>query len=178
MEEVEEYRLETVVEKNGLRDVIESMLSAHPYEEAAYDIFPLFNRGPTYSMGRRGRLAQPCPLEQLAEQVKDVYQCQGLRVVGDGKQSVQRVALISGSGGSLLSRFNSKIADVVITGDVKYHEAQEAQLNGVKIIDAGHEDLEKHMIPLLAEVLKRRVESRQLDIEVIDFRSAPVFRHF
>ncbi len=177
MEEVEEYRLETVVEKNGLREVIESMLSAHPYEEVAYDIFPLLNRGPTYSMGRRGRLPQPCPLDRLAEQVKDVYQCQGLRVVGDGSQSVQRVALISGSGGSLLSRFNSNITDVVITGDVKYHEAQEAQLNGVKIIDAGHEDLEKHMIPLLAEVLKHRVESRQPDIKVVELLPTPIFRH-
>ena len=54
---------------------------------------------------------------------------------------IQRVAVISGSGGSVLTRIDPWQAEAVITGDVKYHEAQEARLKGLNLIDAGHQSL-------------------------------------
>ena len=178
MQEVAEYRLETVVEKHGLTSVIVAMQTAHPYEEVAYDVFPLINRGRTYSMGRKGCLPQICTLDDLSGRVKQILACQRLKVVGNSQRQVERVALISGSGGSMLSRISPQLADVVITGDVKYHEAQEARLRGISIIDAGHQELEKHMIPLLAGLLKRECENRQLAIEVLELGSTPIFRNY
>lgn len=177
LEEVEEYRLETIAEKPILERVLGAMRSAHPYEEAAYDIYPLINRGRTYSMGRIGCLRQPCALDDLAIKVKEVFKCEGLRVVGSGEQMVQRVALISGSGGSMLPRLNPNIADVVITGDVKYHEAQKARLNGINIIDAGHQELEKHMISMVKKVLQSECAQEHLPTEVVELPGGPCFRH-
>lgn len=40
-EEVIEERLEFVCDKNHLENVIKAMKKTHPYEEVAYDIYPL-----------------------------------------------------------------------------------------------------------------------------------------
>lgn len=40
-ESVEEERIETVVPRSILKEVIEKMKAAHPYEEVAFDIYPL-----------------------------------------------------------------------------------------------------------------------------------------
>ena len=41
LEEVVEERIETVVERKNLEVVIESIKEVHPYEEIAFDIYPL-----------------------------------------------------------------------------------------------------------------------------------------
>jgi len=40
-ERVAELRVETVVAKDNLRVVIDALVAAHPYEEVAYDVYPL-----------------------------------------------------------------------------------------------------------------------------------------
>jgi len=175
LEEVEEYRLETVVEQDGLQQVLQAMLSAHPYEEVAYDVYRLVNGGRIYSMGRKGKLSEPCSLEFLAERVKTVFQCPGVRVVGNWRGMVQRVAVVSGSGGSLLAQIGPKQADVVITGDVKYHEAQGALLKGLNVIDAGHQELERHMIALVSGLLVDESRRRGFSLEVIKLDARPCF---
>lgn len=177
LEEVEEYRLETIAAKPVLERALQAMHSAHPYEEVAYDVYPLINRGRTYSMGRKGRLCQPCSLDDLARRVKEVFKCEALRVVGASEQTVQRVAMISGAGGATLPRFNPTLADVVITGDVKYHEAQEARLNGINTIDVGHQELEKHMVPLVKQLLQNECASQHLPTEVVELHQGACFRH-
>lgn len=41
LEAVEEERIEVTVMQDSLRKVVEAMKQAHPYEEVAYDIYPL-----------------------------------------------------------------------------------------------------------------------------------------
>ena len=41
LEEVSEERIETVVERTKLQEVIEAIKKVHPYEEVAFDIYPL-----------------------------------------------------------------------------------------------------------------------------------------
>jgi len=43
LKKVQEIRLETIVQKKDLRKVIAAMKKAHPYEEPAYDIYPLIS---------------------------------------------------------------------------------------------------------------------------------------
>jgi dinuclear metal center YbgI/SA1388 family protein len=178
LEEVEEYRLETVIPQSGLKQVLHSMQAAHPYEEVAYDVFRLVNGGQVYSMGRKGRLTAACSLNELARQVKAVFASEGLRVVGDPGKLVERVALISGSGGAMLANINTDLAEVVITGDVKYHEAQEALLKGLAVIDAGHQELERHMIAFLQAILQRECQRQNLQTEVIGLEASLCFKYF
>lgn len=40
-EKIKEYRLETIVSKKLLKKVLSAMKKAHPYEEPAYEVYPL-----------------------------------------------------------------------------------------------------------------------------------------
>ena len=42
-ESVEEERIEVIVPRNILKDVIEKVKAVHPYEEVAYDVSPVEN---------------------------------------------------------------------------------------------------------------------------------------
>jgi hypothetical protein len=42
-ERVAEYRVETVVPEGRIRDAVVALKLAHPYEEPAYDVYPLLD---------------------------------------------------------------------------------------------------------------------------------------
>lgn len=150
IEEAAEYRLETIVPKRLLSPVIEAMLNAHPYEEVAYDLYPLALEEPVMgALGRVGRLEQPITEEQLIALVKERLQLSSVKVVPGSGDSVQQVAVCGGSGGSLVRSAAQKGAQVLITGDVGYHEGQLAQSLGLMVIDAGHGPTERVVLPWL-----------------------------
>ena len=124
VEEVAEYRLETVVPAGQLQAVMEAMLEAHPYEEVAYDLYRLSNRGRVFSPGRIGLLPHPVRLGDLAGEVKRHLDLEYVLVVGDEDAVVEKIAVVAGSGASFISQVRQEGAQVLITGDVKYHEAR------------------------------------------------------
>ncbi|MBO8159134.1 Nif3-like dinuclear metal center hexameric protein [Thermosyntropha sp.] len=163
LEEVQEYRLETIVPESVLSLVIDAMLTAHPYEEVAYDIYLLQNQGKVYSTGRMGELENEITLEDFAKLVKDRLHLESIKVVGDKDKKVKKVAVISGAGMSLAPGIPEDI-DVLVTGDVKYHEAKNALLSGLAVIDAGHQETEELFLPYLQKLLAD--ESRILGYEI------------
>src|SRR5690625_677000 len=98
LEFVDETKIETIIDEKRLSAVIDAMVAAHPYEEVAYDIFPLINKGTSYGLGRVGLLDQKMRLESLAEHIKETFKLSHVRVVGDLKKDVQKVAVLGGSG--------------------------------------------------------------------------------
>jgi dinuclear metal center YbgI/SA1388 family protein len=110
-------------------------------------------RGRVQGMGRLGWLARRTPLRELALDVKRRLGIGTVRVSGDAKRDVRRVALSTGSGGSLLPRFFDSDAEVFITGDLRYHDAREIEAAGRAAIDIGH----FHSEHLFAEVLAQRL---------------------
>lgn len=174
-ERVNELRLETVVPREYLPRVIQRMIKAHPYEEVAYDLYELRNRREDVGLGRIGRLSAPVSLDAFAALVKERLDCQALRVVGAGSLLLEKVALCSGSGASLMGEALRQGADVLVTGDVKYHEAQGALSQGLALLDAGHFATERIMVPRLAEALRQGAAARgwTLDIQESQGESDP-----
>jgi len=166
LEKVEEVRLETVVPASRQSAVIKAMLSAHPYEEVAYDIVPLEQAGTGFGIGRIGVLPEPMALRELAERVKERFALQGLRVVGDLDAQVKKVAVVGGDGSSFASKAIFRGADVFLTGDIGYHTAHDAQAEGLSIIDAGH-NIEKIMKQKLADYLIEQLRANGYQTEVV-----------
>lgn len=164
---VRELRLETVVPRELLNRVVDRMVRAHPYEEVAYDLVPLANRRQGIGLGRIGRLAQNATLAEFAAAVKQALQVEALRVVGNGQAKVNKVAVCGGSGASLLNEAVRQGADVLVTGDVKYHEALNAASQGLALIDAGHFATEHLMVGHLAEAMGQGAAARGLEIEFL-----------
>ncbi len=167
-ERVKEIRLETILTRGVQQRVVERMRKAHPYEEVAYDLIPLANRRTEVGLGRIGRLASTLPLGEFAARVRELLGAEHVRLVGDPKRSVQKVAVCGGSGASLLAEAVRQGADVLVTGDVKYHEARQAEAQGVGLIDAGHFHSEQLMVTGLAARLRQAAAQRGLAIEFLE----------
>lgn len=166
LEEVEEIRLETIVPADLQHRVIKAMIKAHPYEEVAYDVYPLEQRGKVYGLGRIGRLPEQVALRELAEQVKKAFDVSGLRVVGQLDEKVQKVAVLGGDGNSFVSKAMFRGADVFITGDIYYHTAHDAMAGGLSLIDPGH-NVEKIMKDAVADIIRTALAENRYQTEVI-----------
>ena len=166
-ESVEESRFEILVRKSELQPAVKALRKAHPYEEPAFDIIPLLNEGESEGIGRVGTVGNPIRLKDFAATVKERLGLTSLRVVGDTEQLISRVALCGGSGSSLLHDAVREGADLFLTGDIKYHEAREAQALGIALLDAGHFATELLMIRGLSGQLKSECEKRRLEVEVL-----------
>lgn len=168
VEEVDEFRLETIVPAARLNKVVERMLKAHPYEEVAYDLIPLANQRSDVGLGRIGRLAEPLNLKQFADQVRKLLMVPSVRMVGEVEQAIKKVAVCGGSGISLLSEALRQGADCLVTGDIKFHDAQRARAEGLTLIDAGHFGTERFMVAELSARLRQVLSERQISVEVIE----------
>lgn len=144
LEKVEEVKVETIVPVERVNRVVQALIKAHPYEEPAYDIYPLDNEGEVFGLGRIGTLEKPMKLVDFAEHVKRVFDVKGARVVGDLDASVKTVAVVGGDGNKYVPIALQKGADVIVTGDVYYHVAHDAMMAGLHIVDPGH-NVEKIM---------------------------------
>ncbi|MFP7477808.1 Nif3-like dinuclear metal center hexameric protein [Terribacillus saccharophilus] len=137
VERVEEVRIEVLVPEENVKKAVAAMIAAHPYEEAAYDVYPVEMKGKAYGLGRTGKLPAPMTLHELARMVKERYDVQQVRFTGEASASVETVAVLGGSGRDYIDQATHQ-ADVYITGDLTFHETQDAMLAGLCLIDPGH----------------------------------------
>lgn len=161
LEHVDEVKVETIVEESNLSEVIDQMSEAHPYEEVAYDIISLKNKGETLGIGRIGNLAKTMSLEALLNMVKDKYEVEHLRYVGDLEKPVKRVAVLGGSGEKFIDAAMKAKADVYITGDMTFHPAQDAANEGLAIVDPGH-----YIEKIMKEATKRYLKEEYPQLKV------------
>ncbi|MBI5835604.1 MAG: Nif3-like dinuclear metal center hexameric protein [Armatimonadetes bacterium] len=154
LERVAEDRLEMVVSRADLAAVTAALRVAHPYEEVAYDVYATEPAEPaSIGMGRVAELAEPVTLSELAERVTRVTQAAHPRVVGDWRRPVRRVAIVGGSGASFVAHAAQAGADVLVTGDVKHHDALLAARLGLALVDPGHFASERLVIGRTAAFL-------------------------
>ncbi len=154
VEYINETKLETIFPVNIQNKVLAAMRKAHPYEEVAYDVFPLENKGEALGLGRIGKLEQEVTLQQFAEFVKQAFDVKQVRVVGNLDGKIKKVAVLGGDGNKYVSKALFKGADVFVTGDVYYHVAHDAMMDGLSLIDPGH-NIEK----VMKEAVKNYLES-------------------
>jgi len=162
-----EVRLETIVPRALTNRVVAKMIKAHPYEEVAYDLIPLDNQRCDIGLGRIGTINTHTTLLDFADECKQTLGCQGLRIVGDTTTSIRKVAVCGGSGAMLIREAARQGADVLVTGDIKYHEAQTAQALGLALIDAGHFATEQLMAQALARKLKQHAHQQAWPVHYI-----------
>ncbi len=74
-------------------------------------------------------------------------------------ETVKRVALVTGAGMSMINEVN---ADCFLTGDIKYHDAMEASLRKISLIDIGHYESEHHFSPLILGLCEKYLKKNEL----------------
>lgn len=164
IESVEETRIETIYPEHLEKKLVTAMLKAHPYEEVAYDLYPLKNKGDVLGLGRIGTIEE-MSLKDFAEHVKQTLDVPAVRVVGDLNSRVSKVAVLGGDGNKYFSQAKFKGADVYVTGDMYYHTAHDAMMQGLNIVDPGH-NVEKVMKQGVTNVLKGMCEERGYQVSI------------
>ncbi len=179
LEHVQESRLETIMPEKVYKSVVKAMLKVHPYEEVAYDVYPLMNSGEKLGLGRVGKLVSPIVLADFIEQVKSALGVSAVSVVGDQNKLIKKVAVCGGAGASLLHKAAFAGADVLVTGDVKYHEGQDAVALGISIINAGHFATEQPVLSYVAEYLSKCAADAKWSVDIkVDEINKDVFQNF
>ncbi|MBE0446641.1 MAG: Nif3-like dinuclear metal center hexameric protein [Actinobacteria bacterium] len=166
LNQVGEYRLEILVAPDRIERVTKKMLDVHPYEEVAYDIYEVKNPPAGAGFGRIGNMKKPLKLRDCVERWSERLGSE-LRVSGDWEMIISRVAVCGGSGGELIGAANATGADVFVTGDVKYHTAHAARAMGLALIDAGHAETERLIVPEIARKLQDRIFESGLKVDVL-----------
>ena len=99
--------------------------------------------------------------------LKDKLGLDAIRLVGDPDKMVKKVGLCTGSGVSFASLAAAKGCDAYLTGDIKYHEAQEAIEKGIGVVDVTHYASEVLIVPVLQKKLTEAAKENGWDIEVV-----------
>lgn len=151
-----EMRVEVVFPSWIQSRLLESLLQAHPYEEVAYDIFPMKNALPNAGAGMIGLLPEPLSEIDFLEHVKQKLRVPFLRHTSLKGRSVRKVAVCGGSGSFLINIASKSGADAFVTGDIKYHDFFDAPAS-LLVLDAGHFETEQFTVQLLARYLNEKI---------------------
>jgi putative NIF3 family GTP cyclohydrolase 1 type 2 len=135
-----------VCPKRALGAVARVLGDVHPYEEPAWDVYPLAPRpAPGFGMGRSVELAAPLTLTALVERLKAHLGRTSLRVAPSPAQRagalVRRVAVCAGSGKSVFDRTPG--FDVYVTGELGHHAVLAHLAAGASVVLAEHSSTER-----------------------------------
>jgi dinuclear metal center YbgI/SA1388 family protein len=154
LERAAEVRLETILPARLEREVLRALLAVHPYEEVAYDLYPLAQATGDTGWGRIGNLPSEVAWEDFLARIKEIFTPPALRCGGAVIDRVKRVAVLAGGGGRFLAQVNEMGADVFITSDLSHHHFLAAQQAGLAIIDPGHHFMESRGLVQIKEYLE------------------------
>ncbi len=127
-------------------------------------------------LGRIGDLPEPVKLGKVTERVKAILGAERIRVVGRKNRRIKRIAVVGGAGGGMVALASKKGAQLLVTGEVRHHEALEAEALGMTLIEAGHFQTENPALKPFANHLRNRFSEQNMDVivEVNDREESPM----
>ncbi|MCL1950967.1 MAG: Nif3-like dinuclear metal center hexameric protein [Turicibacter sp.] len=149
-ESVAEVKIEGIALKKDIHKILSQVLKTHPYEEPAYDVFPIAapKDGEVFGLGRVGDIPAAVPIKEYIQLAKKSLGISYARFSGNLDQTVTTVAVVGGSGSSFMADAKKAGADLYITGDMGFHDAHDALEMGLNVLDVGHyaESMMKHHV--------------------------------
>ncbi len=166
-EQVDEIRIEMVCPAGKTPAVATALRSAHPYEEPAFDIYPL-KPAPVRGAGRVGHLPKPLKLAHLARRLKNATHSKCTQIVGDPDREVSRAVIMVGAAGSWPFKADLTDGDVVVTGEIRHHDALAILRRNATAIALGHWSSERPVLKSLAQRLVEFHPSLTVDVSTAD----------
>lgn len=155
LEWVEEVQLNITFPRHRESAVIAALKTAHPYEEVAYEITSLENNNQHIGIGMVGRLPEAMTEEEFLNHLKKVFNLKVIRHSALLGKSVERVAVLGGSGAFAIGAAKAAGADIFVTGDLKYHDFFQGE-GKIVLADIGHFETEQFTKELLYSFLSEK----------------------
>jgi dinuclear metal center YbgI/SA1388 family protein len=108
---------------------------------------------PRVGFGRVGRAAADCTVADLAARAARALGARGVMLAGDAGRPAGRVGIVCGSGGDCVEQVRRGCCDTLFTGEIKLHQAVEAEAAGMAVVAVGHHASERFSMDVLAERL-------------------------
>ena len=103
-----------------------------------------------------GQLPSAVPAEEFMREVMERFGVKALRHSDIVKEKVQRVAICTGSGGSLIDEARRSGADIYLTADLRYNDFMRHE-NAIILADMGHFESEYCAIQILFDILSKKI---------------------
>ncbi|MBN2072679.1 MAG: Nif3-like dinuclear metal center hexameric protein [Actinobacteria bacterium] len=168
----EEVRIECIVNPEDLQDLIDSVIKVHPYEEVAYDIYPLETKFEGTGTGRIGKVTGIMTVEEFLKNLKNLFGLDAVAWISQKKEdslknAVKKVAVVNGSANSLTIMLASLDCDLVVVGEIGYHSALEISESGKTVVMIGHGTSEKWAPSGMCNILEHYFKENEIDIEIL-----------
>ncbi len=148
-----EVRIETILPAYKKGDVIKTLLSVHPYEEPAFDIYSLQNHWSQVGSGIIGELNVSETELEFLKRVKKTFEVECLRHNKLTGREIKTVALCGGAGAFLIPLAVRNNADVFITGEIKYHDYFGYD-NEILLAEIGHYESEQYTKEIFYTIIR------------------------
>ena len=166
-----ETRIEVILPDYLTSKVVSAMIKSHPYEEVAYDIYPLKNGFPMAGSGMKGELENEISEAEFLQFVKEKMQTKLIRHTRFLNRKIKKVAVCGGSGRFLLEAAKGAGADVLITSDFKYHDFFDAD-GKILVLDIGHFESEQFTMSLLSDWITKKFNT--FAVRITEINTNPV----
>ena len=155
-----ETRLEMRCEPGAVKDLRRVIAAHHPYEEPAWDLYPLVepqSSSVVVGAGRLLELEQPLSLTEAVARLKAHLGVGTLRVATCGMHAagspITRVAVCAGAGGGLFEQVQG--ADLYVTGELRHHAVLAKLRDGASVILSEHSHTERGYLPEFGRAIER-----------------------
>ncbi len=156
LEEAAEVRLEIALPAASTGAIVKALRRAHPYEEPAFDLVRLAAAPAGLGLGRVGSV-DAAPAGVHVERVKHALGLEHVLVAGSLDREVTRAAVCAGSGGDLIGDAVAAGAHLLLTGEVRHHDALRAVARGLVVVCTRHSTSERGALVHLARRLIERL---------------------
>lgn len=163
----EEVKIETIIPIHLKEKIIHSMLAAHPYEEVAYDLYPLSNPYEKYGSGMTGVFPEAMDEVDFLRLLKETFFSRCVRHTRLTGKKIRKVSVCGGSGSFLLRNAISSGADAFISADFKYHQFFEAE-GKILVADVGHYESEQFTKDFFYELLIKKLPNFALHLSEVN----------
>ncbi len=148
-----EVRIETILPAYRKAETMRALCAAHPYEEPAFDFYPLQNQWIQAGSGVIGELDEPQTELDFLHIVKKTFEVENLQYNKLCGREIRTVALCGGAGAFLIPMAVRQRADVFMTGEIKYHEffGREGE---IMLVAIGHYESEQYTKELFYTLMR------------------------
>jgi dinuclear metal center YbgI/SA1388 family protein len=150
-----ETRIEVVFEAVNESRILKNLLTNHPYEEVAFDIYPLENAYQNIGSGMTGEFEKALSETEFLNLVKKAFHLKVLKHTPLLNKSIKKVAFCGGSGSFLIKNAINSGSDAYISADIKYHEFFDAEAK-ILIADTGHFENEQFTPEIFYELIQKK----------------------
>jgi dinuclear metal center YbgI/SA1388 family protein len=169
-EKTEEVKLEFLLSPKYRRKVVSALHGVHPYEEPGFSLEETERQEPGVGLGRIGEWRDsrgPDEVKSLIAASLEMSR-KKIRFTGNLEEKIKRVATSPGAGGPAVNPAIDSEVDLLITGELDYHERTDARERGLAIMEVGHFHSEKVFVPRLKELLREEFSPEALSIELFE----------